>query len=307
MTIGIGCCGTRAGLAVLKALETAEKVCTGAVGGYAVFAAITKTGDIIRAETQRGGVKKLFAEVPFEVIEAPFAAVISSNPDRPEPLSQFVAADVNLGLVTGHRFPQVKNKEGVPLNAAVLERLRDKSAQEAVSSVLKENPNADAGLMAVSIKNEIGFGNSVRVSRRYDAGSSYRYDEKTHTCVAILHNAIFPKEGIAITMTDVAMTVMAEEVSSSFFTVRQGVRLELGEINAVIIDSNNVAQKVITTDAQILTGHHDCAAIYLDALVLRDDKEIGRVWLEPYTVVKEGKILSLDGQAELKVGFRKSI
>lgn len=308
MTIGIGCCGRQAGLAVLRALETAEKIGTGAIRGYAVFAAITQNGELIRAETQRGGVKNLFAEIPLDVAEAECAGIISSNPDRPEPLSQFIAADPKIGLVTGHRFPQALSKNNKPLNIEVLEQLsKGLSAQEAVSSILDVSPEADAGLIAVSAKSEIGFANTARVSRRSDAGSAYRFDEKTKTGVAVLHNAIFPKDGLAALVAEVAMTTMQGQVEENYFTVRQGTPVVHGIFNAVEIDKDFVARKIITTDAQILTGHHDCAAIYLDALVLQGGVEIGKVWLEPYTVVENGKIISLDGQMTLQVGFRKTI
>ena len=115
MTIGIGAIGPNAGLAVFKGLQAAERVGTGSIGGFAVFAAISEDGPLFMSETQRGGTATLFTAgetsgvlPPSEIAAAPYAAVMSSGPDRPAPLSQFLAADPAIGLVTGHRLPNAR-------------------------------------------------------------------------------------------------------------------------------------------------------------------------------------------------------
>jgi hypothetical protein len=92
-----------------------------------VFVAITGDGRVIRAETQRGGTATLFLKgettgtnPPDEAGASPLAALMSSGPDRPEPLAQFVVADGRAGLVTGHRLPNAAAVSGRPLNAEIL-------------------------------------------------------------------------------------------------------------------------------------------------------------------------------------------
>jgi hypothetical protein len=158
MTIGIAAWGPDAGHAVFAALTAAEKVGRGSIGGFAVFVAITGDGRVIRAETQRGGTATLFlngettgTNPPDEAGAAPLAALMSSGPDRPEPLAQFVVADGRAGLVTGHRLPNAAAVSGRPLNAEILELMRTGSAPaDAVRQVLEANPHADAGVIAAS-------------------------------------------------------------------------------------------------------------------------------------------------------------
>src|SRR5580700_10497992 len=99
MTIAIAAAGTNAGRAVFEGLKAAEKIGTQSIGGFVAFAALTKSGALERAGTQRGGSSTLFidgdrncVEPPRLVGEAVAAGLISSGPDRPTPLSQFVTA-----------------------------------------------------------------------------------------------------------------------------------------------------------------------------------------------------------------------
>src|SRR5699024_9962606 len=123
MTIGIAAHGPNAGLAVARALAAVEKVATGATRGYAVFAAIDSAGRLHRAETQRGGTATLFVDAeatgvapPAEAAAAHTAGLISSGPDRPAPLTQYVPAEPGAGLVTGHRLPNAAGTSGRPVN-----------------------------------------------------------------------------------------------------------------------------------------------------------------------------------------------
>lgn len=65
----------------------------------------------------------------------------------------------------------------------------------AVESVLADNPEADAGLIAINDLGNFGWGNSERVARRTDLGQFECHDGSAH--VAILHNAIHAREPLA--------------------------------------------------------------------------------------------------------------
>jgi len=127
MTIGIGAYGPNAGWAVYDALKAAEKVGSGAIRGFVTFAAIGEGGVLYRADTQRGGSMTLFTEGETTGVEPPplvatarFAGLISSGPDRPEPLAQYLTADPKGGLVTGHRIPPTTGVSGEAMNCEAL-------------------------------------------------------------------------------------------------------------------------------------------------------------------------------------------
>jgi hypothetical protein len=157
-----------AGLATFKALQAVERVGRGAIGGFASFVAITADGELLRSETQRGGTATLFtageticALPPPVFAEAPWAAVMSSGPDRPEPLSQFTPGQAGVGLVSGHRLPNMPGAEGLPINRAVLDRMaHGQPAPDAAHAVLAANPEADAGIIALDHAGRIYAGNT---------------------------------------------------------------------------------------------------------------------------------------------------
>lgn len=194
MTIAIAASGARAGAAVRDALLGAELLGRGAIGGFAVLAILDEDGRVRHRVTQRGGVCGL--EVPEAWIAARIAAVISSGPDRPEPLIQFLPGLDGVGLVTGHRLPQRAGRDGSALNAAVLALLgQGVEPKAAVESVLAANTEADAGLIAINAQGSLGWGNTERVGRRTDLGQFERDDGASR--VAILHNAIFSRDPLA--------------------------------------------------------------------------------------------------------------
>ena len=219
MTIGIGAFGPKAGLAVHQALRAAERVGRGAIGGFASYAAITADGRLMRAETQRGGSSTLFTdgettgvEPPEEVANAIAAGVISSGPDRPAPLTQFLPADGAAGLVTGHRLPNAKGAGGQPINEEILALLRSgRTAREAVDAVLDRNANSDTGIIAVDRSGQVYSRNAARVLRRPDLGHARREHASPKAVVEVLHNAIRPYPAAAALAADVALATMVGE------------------------------------------------------------------------------------------------
>src|SRR6218665_3141534 len=101
MTIAIAASGSRAGAAVRDAVLGAELLGRGAIGGFAVLALLSGDGQLHHCMTQRGGASCL--DMPDAWLPAPTAAAISSGPDRPEPLVQFLPGAARIGLGTGPR------------------------------------------------------------------------------------------------------------------------------------------------------------------------------------------------------------
>lgn len=318
MTVGIAAAGPNAGQAVFEALAAVEKVAWGAIGGFATYAAIgidpgSKNAVLHRYETQRGGSATLFTEgertgapPPPEVATARFAGVMSSGPDRPEPLSQFVPADAAVGLITGHRLPNGTGASGVPINIEVLEAVRrGQPLREAVDAVLDANPEADAGIIALDLAGRVYARNSDRVSRRPDLGHARREDAARGAVVEVLHNAIRPGPAIAALAAEIAMSAMTEDsVEANWVTVLAGTPIEAGRENAVLVGDDGIVRKVLTTDRRIVTGRQNCAAIYLGARVQQGDQVLGTTTFEPNVTVEDGRILSLSGQSRLRLGYR---
>ena len=309
MTIGIGAAGPNAGLAVFRALAAAEAVGHGAIGGFAVFAVLTADGRVIRAETQRGGSATLVTDgettggpPPPEVASARFAALMSSGPDRPAPLSQFLAAS-EAGLVTGHRLPNMPGSDGRPVNEAVLSAMAEGlSAEQSLQRVLNADPDADAGMIALGPSRGIAALNSSLVAARPDLGTATRASKEAAVCV--LHNAIRPAADLAPLVAAIAIETMAPPSSpAGHAVVRTGTPLALSEANQVILGPDDVAMLVKTTDARILTGRHACAAIYLGAAVVRNGQLLGHTTMEPNVLVEDGHIIRLSGQSEARIPF----
>lgn len=313
MTIGIAACGPNAGLAIVRALAAVEKVATGAIGGYAVFAAIDAGGRLHRAETQRGGTTTLFVDgdttgvmPPPAVAEARSAGLMSSGPDRPAPLAQYVPAEAGVGLVTGHRLPNAAGVSGQPVNQEILIGLRaGLDARTAVDAVLDANPEADAGVIAIDAEGRLYARNSERVARRPDLGHARREIPEAGAVVEVLHNAIFPVAPLAALAAEIAISVMVPRDRIDGWVVAAcGVPVVAGGANRVFIDDTGAIQRVETTDHRITRGRHNCAAIYIGAEVVHGDRTLGHTMFEPNVVVEDGRIVSLNGRDSLRIGYR---
>jgi hypothetical protein len=198
MTIGIGAFGRKAGAAVLAAWAEAERRATGSLHGFAVFTVLGGDGAPVSLECQRGGLATIReqAEALARMAEAEVAGVITSGPDRPEPLSQFLAAG-RAGLVTGHRLPNLATADGPPANRAALTLLEKGLApRHAVEAVLDGNPDLDAGLIAVT-RSGVGLADSAHVQGRDDLGRALIFAEDRRYGLGLLHNSITPIDGLA--------------------------------------------------------------------------------------------------------------
>jgi hypothetical protein len=313
MTIGIAVHGPMAGLATFRALQAVEHIARGAIGGFASFVAITAEGEMLRAETQRGGTGTLFTAgettgvaPPPAFAEAPMAAVMSSGPDRPAPLGQFTPARAGVGLVTGHRLPNMTGVDGVPLNRAVLDRMaRGEPAPEAARAELIRNPDADAGIIALDAAGRIFAGNSALVAKRPDIGRALVRAADGAFAVAVLHNAMHPHTPVAQLAAAIALDVVAPiDRADIWVRLDAGTPVELGSENCLSVDGANVARTVTVTEPGWLVGRRDGAVVGFAAAVRRGDELLGYATAEPYGVVEAGRIVSLSGAASVDLGVR---
>ena len=315
MTIGIAAHGAGAGLAVFTALEGVERVGRGAIGGFASFVVITAEGALLRAETQRGGTATLFTAAettgtkpPPEIAAAPFAAVMSSGPDRPAPLAQFTPGDAAAGLVTGHRLPNVAGADGTALNLAVLARLRAGiGAEEAGAEVLAANPDADAGIIALDRRGGLFAANTARVAARADLGFAREQDPETGAGVAVLHNAIHPSPPLAQLAAQLALDAMNPRDRADFeVEVTAGTPVVAGEANALLLDEAGRVVAIAVDRPVFLQGRAEGAVIGPATRVRRGDHVLGRTVTEPYGVVVDGRLVSLSGRDRVALGVRRA-
>lgn len=303
MTIGIAATGAWAGAGILAGLRAVELIGRGALHGFVSFAALTADQEVLRAETQDGGTDGMFPDgAPARLLRAPYAALISSGPNRPTPLSQFVVAEPGVGLVTGHRFPHVTAQDGSPLNIKILEAMRaGRPAQAAIDDVIFANPSFDAGFIALTTQGGIGHGNMPSVLRRFDQGSATAQCEDTGAKVATLHNAIHPHKAIAPLASEVALDEMRRQVTTmGSITLSAGIVLSAGDAPEIHVDENDRATRVLHPAANDLV-EETSFGLGDRVRVVRGGEVLGWLGHEPFMVVRSGFIFSLDGTSELKL------
>lgn len=300
MTIGIAAHGPAAGGAVLAGLAAVEAVGTGEIRGFGVFAALCPDGTLLRVEVQRGGGEALRTELArLGLTEragaAPVAALISSGPDRPDPLSQFLPGSA-AGLVTGHRLPNTPGADTVPLNVAALRRLEagaDPAA--AVSDVTGANPEIDAGLIAVTTRS-VALSETRRVGRRNDRGSA-RLDIRNGAAgIAVLHNAIQPFEGLAALAAGAGRAVLEAALPAlPRFRLVPGTTLEPGAADGVWIAPDGAVERIASGNP----GHAGyqgwtSSAVYLGTPVFQDGRRAGTTIGEARCRLDRGRIIEVD-------------
>ena len=307
MTIGIAAFGPNAGRAVFAALRAVEAVARGAIGGFVSFVAITASGGVERRQTQQGGSVMIFpgGAIPGDIAEARVVGVMSSGPDRPEPLSQFTPADGKVGLVTGHRMPNTVGVNGMNLNDEVLELMRrGHHPREAVGDVIGANPDVDAGIIALSIDGGLHAGDTASVARRGDAGRAVIGSAAQGAAVAVLHNAIRPHRPIALLAAEIALDVMQPaDRPDGWITFRQGIRVVAGPANTVTIGKDGLVEAIVVENPKFLAGRWNFGIGY-ETRVVRAAEAIAAMLYEPYMVLQDGRLRTIDGQAELAVPIR---
>jgi hypothetical protein len=301
MTIGIGVAGAGAGLAAIRALAAVEAVSRGMVRGF-VSLAVLADGDVLRAETQRGGSAALFGgDPPERFANAPVAVLMSSGPDRTEPLSQFTPARADVAFITGHRLPNMPGVDGMPLNAALLERIaRGQPADAALAQIIEENPQADAGLIVVAPDGTVAVGNTALAARRSDGGMLHAREAGLN--IAILHNAIFPVRGLAEIAAGAAIDAVAPaDAHDLTLWLKAGLRLRLADAASVDVGEDGVITGIAVTHPGWLGAHWQGAAALRGTPVHRNGQKLGTLVTEAYCVAEGGRLVSCDGAGRVRL------
>lgn len=295
MTIGIAATGPRAGAAIVETLARFEGLAEGAIGGFLSVAAMTGEGRILRAGIQRDGARALLGQGLDPVMAtARMAVLMSSGPDRPEPLAQFTPGREGVGLVTGHRFPNALGVDGKPLGERALDLVADgASPQEACEQVMAANPRADAGLILLDRQGQLGLANSPLVAAYPDAGSA-EITRETHA-VAVLHNAIQPSGALAAFVAEMASHLLempAGELLS--IKLQSGIPVvPSSPTSAVLIDSDGTVTLRLATH---YNGDHLWAAgLGPSVPVEKDGRRVGYTTDDPFLIIHEGILVSANG------------
>ncbi|MFO1149895.1 MAG: hypothetical protein U1E62_16080 [Alsobacter sp.] len=298
MTIGIATYGRSAGLAALEALQAVEKVGFGALHGYVSLVAIGLDGQVHRAETQRGGTSGLGGAtgLPKAILTARMAGLISSGPDRPEPLAQFTPALPGVGLVTGHRFPSMRGPSGQQLNDMVLSRMAGgQTAKDAVDGVVHDHPWADAGLIALAVDGDVYGADTEYVCSMPQRGSLVLRSDDGTAAAAVLHNAILPWRALAPLAAEVALGRLAPPPGpDGVLVVEAGLPVRSGATNAWEIDDDGEVVGVVLTRAQPGAGRLSFG-LGPFAPVMFGTELRGRALQEPFLVAHQGRLETIDG------------
>ncbi|MDF1584787.1 DUF6963 family protein [Marinimicrococcus flavescens] len=308
MTMGIGARGPRAGAAICAALAAVERVASGEIGGFAVLAALAGGEEVVRLETQRmglaGALANAYPETRRRFEAASVAALITSGPDRPVPLAQFLPGS-SRALVTGHRLPNIAGADGRPMNQRLLERL-DAGIEPAAAldELLRAEPESDAGFIVVTPARLVA-GNTGRVRRRPDARLAQRASLLLDAEVAVLHNAIRPAECLAGLAAAVALEAMETAAEARpMLDLVAGTAIEAAAEDAVEIDAQRRIRRILSANPALpLAERWTGAAVYPGSLVLLDGKCIGRTIGEAWALVGGGRVRAVRDAGHGRISF----
>ena len=261
--------------------------------------------------SQRGGEAGLFEGglIPGPIAEARLAALMSSGPDRPIPLSQFTPADPAVGLVTGHRLPNSVGTNKLSLNVEVLNLMRSGLGPvEAIQRVVAENPEVDSGLIALSTDGRIHAADTRYVARFPDAGKAILSSASDpRVTAAVLHNAIRPWRGLALITAETALNVMTPpDAADREIQLVSGIPVVPGARNGIQIDDRGISLQLSVADAKLLSGEWH-VGLGPHAEILAAGKSVGVALYEPYLVIRDGRLSSIDGTGQMSLPIRDLI
>lgn len=297
MTIGIAIHAPQAAQLALAALRAVEQIGRGAIGGFVSVRAIGPDNTLLELTTQRGGAAALGTALwPEGFAMAQHVVLMSSGPDRPEPLAQFTPGKAGVGLVTGHRLPNMCDATGSAPNLRALKLLEQGMAPEiAVAKVLAQDPCSDAGLLALDMAGRIGIGNSALVAARDDLGSSVL---RTHGLqIGVIHNSIFPHEIIAPLVIATAQDKLEPLDQADHHARAIGLPIRASaNRRALVLDAISGAPAYIETpDPNWQKDQHEGAPLMRGDPVMRRDCLVGQIRIEVYCISKAGHLAATRG------------
>jgi hypothetical protein len=304
MTIGIATYGPSAGVACLAALKSVEAVGRGAIRGFVSFVVITQLGELKHMTCQRDGVDGLLAgsTLPEEFAQAELAALMSSGPNRPEPLENFTVAKPGVALVTGHRMPNAAGPSGKALNQSVLDLIEaGNEPLTALSTVLAEAPDADAGFLVLTADRRMFAMNSANVGLRSDTGLYIRDDPLIGMGAGVMHNAILPSKPLACLAAETALDHMhPADAAHGSVEFRAGTKLYPADKTYIEVDQNNIVSRIFVANRPSLKGSRSIGLGH-NIAVFNALGATGHMTYEPYLVAVDGILASIDGLPTLSV------
>lgn len=318
-TIAIVASGPRAGEAVFRALQAAEKIATGSIHGIANMYVITDDGEIRTFHNYgRGGTATLFVrgeetgvDPPPDVASARIAGIVSTGPrqpslepyDGPHPYYQD-----HVGFVIGHRIPDDRGRSGLPVDHEVLLLMKEgMTPREAVDRVMKSNPRVDAGLIAVNVEGNLAMHNSRLVDERPDYGRARGVDKPTGAVIETILNEIHPPQAVAQLVVNIGLDTMTRsQEAEKEIVVKSGLKLVRGRENSVEVNDDLEAVLITTTEERYLTGRHWAAIPYILSRVVKNGETLGFTEMELLGRLENGVIKSLSFQESAGVRFRQA-
>jgi hypothetical protein len=308
MTIGIACVGDDPVAAIVAAVLGAELAGRGAIGGFAVLAALDAAGDFHHTCVQRGGVSALVVAPAWR--SAKVAALISSGPDRPEPLIQFLPGKSGHGLVTGHRLPNTIGTEGVALNVDALRLIEaGRAPQDAVDDVLRSAPESDAGLIAVNSHGMFGFANSARVARRPDLGAAHRFEHGRG--YALLHNSIFGNVAscteLAAILGDLAWASLTTTPGDhALLRLERPVPLRPSDCDRLLVDDEDCIVAIESANPALFAAAQASRTVAAaPTMVVRSGQRVGTAMTDLYARIADGLAHPLERRVDRTLLMRR--
>lgn len=307
MTIGIATRGPRAGLAAWRTLLAAELLGRGEIGGFCVFAWRDAAGALHHATTQRDGTLGL--TLTGNWAEARHAALISSGPDRPEPLVQFLPGDPAIGMVTGHRLPSSPLPDGSPINLAALAAMGQGLTQQGLERLLAWGPAMDAGLICLPWEGPVLIANSARVAARDDQGCHLR--QQGDLACAILHNSIYtarlPGDALATTLGAVAAETLGLGAAPlALATLPDRLPVIPADHEALDLDSGGTAIALHSADPAYFSPKPSITAVYAGLTLRQNGQVIGQAATEAFADLRAGHLTARPGAARRSFLYRRS-
>ena len=287
--------------AALAGLEAVEAVGRGAIGGFVSLTVLAPDGAVHDLGVQRGGARAMLAEPQLAALrDARLAVLMSSAPDRPEPLSQFTPGAADAGLMTGHRLPNMPGLNGTPPNLVALQALREGlSPAQAIDRALADAPDLDAGLIAMTPSGELAIGNSASVAERPDIGEALVVEPGLS--IAVLHNSILPHEALA----DLAVSAIHDTLapldawsgsgSAIGLSVRPGPRKR-----ALLLDADRGTPLAFEAEGEEWRRPEweGCPVRRGDPVVAAE-QVVGYVVQEAYCILRSGTVIQARGDHHL--------
>lgn len=199
-------------------------------------------------------------------------------------------------------MPNTIGPSGKALNQSVLELIESGTEPLfAMSSVLAEAPDADAGFLVLTADRKMFAMNSANIAQRSDAGLCILDDPIIGMGAGVIHNAILPSKPLANLAAEIALDHMhPADAAHGSVHFRAGTKLSLADTNYVEIDRNNIVRQIFVDTPSILENSRSIGLGH-NVAVFGPHGTTGHMTYEPFLVVIDGILSTIDGMSALSV------